>query len=209
MPTCGGCSLARSTLGSLPKWTFGRPSAGSAPLDRRYRRSCGRPAYECRQDACRGDRPAHYFVDHAPRPDRDASAGLVGSDGTVLSRLLVMRPFVPDRKNAMPADWKSILKQWVSGAEVSEIGPHNMRMVEEAFTYRLVWALEAIRTRRMSLDWSADIIPGGGAASLETGVPQFMMSLLIRAGLPSRRAAMAAVRAANPVFVTPAEMRGD
>jgi hypothetical protein len=34
-----------------------------------------------------------------------------------------------------------------------------------------------------------------------------MMSLLIRAGLPSRRAAMAAVQAANPVFVTPAEMR--
>jgi len=122
-------------------------------------------------------------------------------------RLLVMRPFIPDKKNALPANWKAILKQWVSGAEVSEIGPHNMRMVEEAFTYRLVWALEAIRTRRMSLGWSPDIIPGGGAASLETGVPGFMMSMLIRAGLPSRRAAMAAIQSTNPVFVTPAEMR--
>jgi predicted heme/steroid binding protein len=130
----------------------------------------------------------------------DALAGLGG-------RLLVMRPFVPDKKNALPANWKAILKQWVSGAEVTEIGPQNMKLVEEAFTYRLVWALEAIRTRRMTLGWSPDIIPGGGAASLETGVPRFMMSMLIRAGLPSRRAATAAIETTNPVFVTPAEMR--
>jgi predicted heme/steroid binding protein len=130
----------------------------------------------------------------------DALAGLG-------ERLLVMRPFIPDKKNALPGNWKAILKQWVSGADVSQIGPHNMRIVEEAFTYRLVWALEAIRTRRLTLGWSPDIIPGGGAASLETGVPQFMMSMLVRAGLPSRRAAIAAIQAANPVFVTPAEMR--
>ena len=59
----------------------------------------------------------------------------------------------------------------------------------------------------ISLGWSPDIIAGGGAAALETGVPQYMMSMLIRAGLPSRRAAMAAITSANPVFVTPAEMR--
>ena len=59
----------------------------------------------------------------------------------------------------------------------------------------------------MALGWSPDIIPGFGAASLETGVPRFMMSMLIRAGLPSRRAAMTAIEITNPVFVTPAEMR--
>ena len=122
-------------------------------------------------------------------------------------RLLVMRPFIPDKRNALPADWRRILRQWVSGAEVSEIAPDNMRVVEEAFTYRLVWALEAIRTRRLSMGWAPDIIPGGGAAALETGVPRFRMSMLIRAGLPSRRAAMAAIEDAKPVFVTPAEMR--
>jgi hypothetical protein len=130
----------------------------------------------------------------------DALSGLA-------ERLLVMRPFIPDKRNALPADWRRILRQWVSGAEVAEIGPDNMRVVEEAFTYRLVWALEAIRTRRLSLGWSPDIIPGGGAAALETGVPRFMMSMLIRAGLPSRRAAIAAIESAEPIFVTPAEMR--
>jgi len=34
-----------------------------------------------------------------------------------------------------------------------------------------------------------------------------MMSMLIRAGLPSRRAAMVAIEDAKPIFVTPAEMR--
>ena len=34
-----------------------------------------------------------------------------------------------------------------------------------------------------------------------------MMSMLIRAGLPSRRAAMAAIESVEPVFFTPAEMR--
>lgn len=130
----------------------------------------------------------------------DALAGLA-------ERLLVMRPFIPDKKNPLPANWKTILRRWVSGAEVTEIGPENMKVVEDAFMYRLVWALEAVRTRRASLGWSPDIIAGGGAAALETGVPQFMMSMLIRAGLPSRRAAMAAVTSANPVFTTPTEMR--
>ncbi len=122
-------------------------------------------------------------------------------------RLLVIRPFIPDPANRLPPHWPQLLKQWVSGAEVSIIGPQNMRVVEDAFTYRLVWALEALRTRRLSLGWSPDIVAGGGAAALETGVPQFMMSMLIRAGLPSRRAAIAAIESSGALFVSPGEMR--
>lgn len=122
-------------------------------------------------------------------------------------RLLFIRPFIPDKAKALPANWKVILRSWVSGEDVAKIGPQNMRAVEEAFTYRLVWALEAVRTRRMSLGWSPDTVAGGAAGSVETGVPQFMMAMLIRAGLPSRRAAMAAIEDAKPIFVTPPEMR--
>lgn len=130
----------------------------------------------------------------------DALAGLG-------ERLLFMRPFIPSKANTLPANWKEILRSWISGEDVAKIGPQNMRAVEEAFTYRLVWALEAVRTRRISLGWSPETVAGGAAAAVETGVPQFMMSMLIRAGLPSRRAAMAAIDDAKPVFVTPAEMR--
>lgn len=127
--------------------------------------------------------------------------------GGLGERLLFIRPFIPDKSNALPANWKTILHSWVAGDEVTEIGPQNMRVVEEAFTYRLVWALEAVRTRRISLGWSPDTVAGGAAAVIETGVPQLMMAMLIRAGLPSRRAAMVAIETATPAFVTPAEMR--
>jgi hypothetical protein len=146
------------------------------------------------------------------RADRAALSGdvdeLIYALGGLGERLLFIRPFILEKKNALPDNWKAILRAWVSGEEVSEIEPQNMKVVEEAFTYRLVWALEAIRTRRLSLGWSPpETIAGGAAAVVETGVPQFMMAMLIRSGLPSRRAAIAAIKDADPIFSTPSEMR--
>ncbi|MGU1251476.1 DEAD/DEAH box helicase [Pseudomonas aeruginosa] len=157
------------------------------------------------------DAMADELAELLDRADEAALSGdideLVDALRGLGERLLFMRPFIPDKANALPANWKAILRSWVSGEEVSKIGPQNMRAVEEAFTYRLVWALEAVRTRRMSLGWSPETVAGGAAAAVETGVPRFMMAMLIRAGLPSRRAAMVAIEDAEPVFVTPAEMR--
>ncbi len=157
------------------------------------------------------DAMADELAELLDRADEAALSGdideLVDALRGLSERLLFMRPFIPDKANALPANWKAILRSWVSGEEVSKIGPQNMRAVEEAFTYRLVWALEAVRTRRMSLGWSPETVAGGAAAAVETGVPRFMMAMLVRAGLPSRRAAMVAVEDAEPVFVTPAEMR--
>lgn len=157
------------------------------------------------------DAMADELAELLDRADEAALSGdideLVDALRGLGERLLFMRPFIPDKANALPANWKAILRSWVSGEEVSKIGPQNMRAVEEAFTYRLVWALEAVRTRRMSLGWSPETVAGGAAAAVETGVPRFLMAMLIRAGLPSRRAAMVAIEDAEPVFVTPAEMR--
>lgn len=157
------------------------------------------------------DAMADNLAELLDRADDAALSGnideLVDALGGLGERLLFMRPFIPDKANALPANWKAILRSWVSGEGVAEIGPQNMRAVEEAFTYRLVWALEAVRTRRMSLGWSPDTVVGGAAATVEAGVPQFMMAMLIRAGLPSRRAAIAAIEDAKPLFVNPAEMR--
>ncbi|MDA7418076.1 DEAD/DEAH box helicase [Xenophilus arseniciresistens] len=138
---------------------------------------------------------------------RDDGAALSAALAQLAARLLVIRPFVPDKKNTLPANWAEILEEWVSGTGVDVIGPENMRIIEDAFAYRLVWALEALRTRRVTLGWSSEIVSGGGAASVETGVPQLMMSMLIRAGLPSRRAAMAAIRTTGADFFTIAGMR--
>lgn len=157
------------------------------------------------------DAMADELAELLDRADESALRGTIDELVHALTglgeRLLFMRPFIPDKANTLPPNWKAILRSWVSGKEVSLIGPQNMRIVEEAFTYRLVWALEAIRTRRMSLGWSPETVVGGAAAVIETGVPQFSMAMLIRAGLPSRRAAMAAISNAAPTFITPAQMR--
>ncbi len=121
-------------------------------------------------------------------------------------KLLFIRPFVPDSAE-LPENWEGLLIAWVSGQETSDIGAKNMRFVEEAFTYRLVWALEALRTRRLALGWTPDIIAGGGAAALETGTPRFSMSMLVRAGLPSRQAAIYAVGSSQAGFSDAAGMR--
>ncbi len=111
------------------------------------------------------DAMADELAELLDRADEAALSGdieeLVGALGGLGERLLFMRPFIPDKANALPANWKAILRSWVSGEEVSKIGPQNMRAVEEAFTYRLVWALEAVRTRRMSLGWSPETVAGG------------------------------------------------
>ena len=143
--------------------------------------------------------------------DHAATSGDEESLGNTLvalaRRLLVIRPFAPEKKNALPSNWETLLRAWVTGVDVNTIGPGNMGIVEEAFTYRLVWALEALRARRVSLGWLPDITTGGGAAALETGVPNFRMAMLIRAGLPSRQAAMAAVRDGDARFVDGVGMR--
>lgn len=144
-----------------------------------------------------------------------ADAASLADDGKALAavlvklaaRLLVVRPFVPEGRNALPPNWKQVLEHWVCGTAVETLGAEHMRMIEDAFAYRLVWALEALRTRRVTLGWSGDIVSGGAAASVETGVPQYMMSMLVRAGLPSRRAAMAAIHATHPAFVTMSDLR--
>ena len=146
--------------------------------------------------------------------DRADDAAISGDEEELVAaltalgeRLLVLRPFVPDAKNALPPNWRDLLRMWVTGVDVNTIGTSNMGVIEAAFTYRLVWALEALRMRRVTLGWSPDIVAGGGAAALETGVPQLMMAMLVRAGLPSRRAARVAVREGNARFMDGAGMR--
>ena len=119
--------------------------------------------------------------------------------GNIGARLLHIRPFTPN--DPLPDDWRHVLSQWLSGIPVRDIGPDNMRMIEDAFTYRLIWAMEAVRMRRLALGWQPDFITGGAAACLEAGVPQYMMAMLVRAGLPSRAAAITAVEDQGPIYV--------
>lgn len=129
-------------------------------------------------------------------------AALVGMG----ERLLAIRPFVPD--DPLPANWRDILGAWIRGEDVATIGQEYMRVVDDAFVYRLVWAIEAIRMyRRINGGESEMLVEGAAAACLEAGLPSNAMAMLVRAGLPSRVAAKTVIEQMEPDFTTRAEMK--
>jgi DEAD/DEAH box helicase len=154
-------------------------------------------------DAMAGDLTALLDQADGAAMRGDASA-LSGALIGLADRLLTIRPFVPDVD--LPPVWHDLLRAWLSGAGVGGIGLDNMRVIEDAFVYRLVWAIEAVRMRRRANGGESEFIEGSAAATLETGLPQTMMAMLVRAGLPSRIAAMAVITQTRPVFMTGAEM---
>ena len=125
------------------------------------------------------------------------------------TQLLVVRPFVPDARNALEGNWVWALRRWIEGASLADIGAESARLIEDAFTFRLVWALEALRARRVSGggELDAEGVPGAAAACLDTGLPDYRMALLARGGLASREAARIVVEQCDPVFLDGREMR--
>ena len=92
--------------------------------------------------------------------DESALTGEVGrlqdSLAGVADRVLRIRPFAPD--DPLPGDWRDILTSWLAGVSIRDIGPNNLRFIENAFTYRLVWAIEALRMRRVAMGWQPEIL---------------------------------------------------
>ena len=113
-------------------------------------------------------------------------------------------PFVPD--TGLANNWRDLLTAWISGVDVTQIGADNMRVIEDAFIYRLTWAAEAIRMKRRADGGKSEYTEGSAAACLETGLPHSMMAMLVRAGLPSRVAARAVIEQTQPFFATLSDM---
>lgn len=123
--------------------------------------------------------------------------------------LLSIKPFTSESGNDLPAGWDDVLRQWLAGEPISEIGGDHTELIEDAFVYRLVWAIEAVRTRRIAHGWDGgDVANSGMAAScLDTGLPDFRMAMLVRAGLPSRAAAKTVVDQLDPSFLDRGDLR--
>ena len=67
-----------------------------------------------------------------------------------------------------------------------QFGADHRRSIEDAFSYRLVWALEALRMRRLALGGKPEIIAGGAAACVEKrGLSSYVRSYLTEAKLRS------------------------
>ena len=156
----------------------------------------------------RVDAMADELAEYLDSADSAASKGdleaLNDATAHLAARLLSVRPFSPD--DPLSYDQLMILRSWLAGQPVHEIGADQMPFIEHAITYRLVWALEALRMRRIAIGWEPETSSGGAAACVESGVPRLTMAMLVRAGLPSREAAIAVVNELRPVFVDVTEL---
>ena len=87
-----------------------------------------------------------------------ASSTIKSMTFSMAERLFQIRPFVPDTD--LPTDWRNLLVAWIGGTDVTQIGLDNTRVIDEAFIYRLVWAIEAIRMKRRAEGGQSEYIEG-------------------------------------------------
>lgn len=106
---------------------------------------------------------------------------------------------------AMPKMWEKALRAWIEGHPTSEVvailGEDGVDVLQDALTYRLPWAMEAVRVYAMAVGQErAELLKGLAALAVEAGSASRPVITLIRAGLSSREAAMAAVSKTGATF---------
>jgi late competence protein required for DNA uptake (superfamily II DNA/RNA helicase) len=135
-------------------------------------------------------------------------------------RVFEVSPFVPQ---AMPENWREILRVWLSGLPLTEAAGTNSpsevsNFVEDALVYRLAWAMEAIRVRAISNGESEDpsdpFAPtledfdlSYAATAVATGTSNRSVALLIQAGFSSRLGAAKAVDDTQATFTNGAQLQ--
>ena len=129
------------------------------------------------------------------RGDAVAAADAAVGIGDVL---LSVYPFSCD----LPASWKSIVAGWLSGAATSRFADSSeVAFIQDGIVYRLVWAVEAVRTAISALDCLAEGAKEGHLAlCLTYGVPCIPAALLQQAGLASRTLAVKLVNELGLTF---------
>lgn len=132
---------------------------------------------------------------------------LMGNEATAVEKITAfaaivfeIEPFAPRK---LPSDWQPILKTWLRGESLVEYASENqdavLNFVEQSLSFRLPWAMEAVRVRALAHndkigDYTIDDFELTYAvAAVETGTLNRSAALLIRSGFASRLAAIKAV----------------
>lgn len=123
-------------------------------------------------------------------------------------------PFKPKK---LPANWEQVLRLWLLGRSVPEIGAdacdEAVSLIEHAFVYNLPWAMEAVRVRAEAHEdlfsdevKLSDYPRAHAVAAVETGTLSVAAATLIHAGFGSRTGAIRAVEATQAKFDSVADM---
>ncbi|WP_309092841.1 DEAD/DEAH box helicase [Phenylobacterium sp.] len=117
----------------------------------------------------------------------------------------------------LPANWADMLRAWLQGCPMNQFAgaaDDALQFVEDAFLYRLPWALESVRVHGLAIGYTtaaglelSDFELGLAAGAVETGVLNWSTIRLIQAGFASRSGAQIAVADGAGQFETLAELR--
>lgn len=137
------------------------------------------------------------FLFAAEQAVREANAEAAGDAVVEFAELAFeTAPFRPP--DELPATWNDALRAWLRGKSASEVvrlgGEDGVDLLQEAFSYRLPWAMEAVRVHAKAVGHeSAEDLTGLAAMAVEAGSTKFEVIALVRSGLSSREAASTAV----------------
>lgn len=120
-------------------------------------------------------------------------------------------PFQAPRE--LPTKWQDALFAWLGGLPSSDVlalcDGEGVDLIQEALSYRLPWAMEAVRVHALAVHHpNAEALTGIAALSVEAGSSTVSTILLMRAGLSSREAAAAAVETTGASFADRDGMHG-
>jgi len=103
----------------------------------------------------------------------------------------------PFHRSNRADEWKEVLQLWLTGASLAPINGRTelISCIQEDFIFRLVWALESVRTYARE-QGNSDLEKLSGALPLTVmyGVPSQSAATLQKCGLPSRLTAQALLR---------------
>jgi superfamily II DNA/RNA helicase len=119
-----------------------------------------------------------------------------------------IEPFTPEK---LLAGWKPLLERWLLGQPVVDAlggdSDEAIQFIEQAFVYKLPWAMEAVRVRAEAHEnlfsdevKLSDYPRTHAVAALETGTLSVAAAILIQAGFGSRLAAIRAVTSTGANF---------
>ena len=75
-----------------------------------------------------------------------------------------IEPFGPE---PLPGNWKDILRAWLLGQQIADVGAQTdtevVQFVDAGLVYRLPWGMEALRVRALASSWQHQPHPGIGS----------------------------------------------
>ena len=112
-------------------------------------------------------------------------------------------PFRPPKN--LPTNWTEALQAWMRGRPTSEVigicDDDGVDLIQEALAYRLPWAMEAVRVHAVAVgQGGSDELHGLAPLAVEAGSANRSVITLLRSGLSSREAAIAAVTTTGASF---------